>query len=174
LLAAAAGGAGVWYFGSDRGRADDGPVAGAGAGAGPGGEPDGGALVIADPPATPDAGAPEPVVDAGPSMVTVSVSTSPRGARVYVEDRGEVCSETPCDFETPAGEAITVRARRGRYQGETEITPEDETEALEVEMRRIRPAGGRGRGRGRGRGGEQSGGGGGGGSGDLKIPDIFR
>ncbi|MEQ9081005.1 MAG: serine/threonine-protein kinase [Sandaracinaceae bacterium] len=168
LVAVAVGGGVVWYLGQN-GETD--PT---------GGEPIANAPVdsgvVAALPATPDAGvAAAPEVDAGPAMVTVSVNNEP-SVRVYVEDRGEVCAETPCSFETLAGENITVRARRGRHQGEMEIAPTENT-AIQLAMQRIRPSGGRGGGGGSKQGGgDTSGGGsrGGGGSGDLKIPDIFR
>ena len=140
----------------------------------------GAALVIGEPPHPTDAGGPvaPPVVDAGPAMVLVSVNTSPSGARLFVEDRGEVCDATPCSFETTPGEAITVRASRGRTQGEAQLSPTENT-TIQLEMHRVAPTGGGGGGRrsggGRSGGGQSGGGGGGGGgSGDLKIPDIFR
>lgn len=170
VLAAAAGGASVWYVASNRARGD----AETTGNVGPAAHEDSGlALAAGDPPhdtAARDAGAAvvvhEPAaVDAGPAMVTVSVSTEPAGARVWIVGRGEICAETPCSFDTPLGEAITVRARRGRAEAESELTPTANT-MVQLEMRPVRHGGGGGRGE-----REQSGGGA---TGDLKIPDIFR
>jgi serine/threonine-protein kinase len=112
--------------------------------------------------------APEPAVDAGPAMVTVSVSTSPDGARVFVVGRGGVCSETPCSFETPAGQPVTVRARRGRAEADSVITPAANT-VMQLELRSPRAPAARHGGSSR-QGGESTGSM----TGDLKIPDIFR
>lgn len=168
LVALAVGGGAVWYLGQD-GETDPGggdPIAN---------EPtDAGVTLAAAGPADSGVAAPEEV-DAGPQTVTVSVNNTP-SVRVYVEGRGEVCDSTPCSFETDPGETITVRARRGRHQGEMEITPSENT-AIQLAMQRVRPSGGGGGSSKQGGGGQTGGGGGsrgGGGSGDLKIPDIFR
>ncbi len=135
-------------------------------------------LVIAQPPPTPpspDSGPAEVVVeavDAGPAMVTVSVSTTPTGARVWVEDRGNVCESTPCRFETLAGAPITVRARLGRFDGESEIAPAENT-TIQLAMVRRRRGGGNGH-SGNGQTKNSHGGGGRRFGGDLKTPDIFR
>jgi serine/threonine-protein kinase len=126
-------------------------------------------------PAMPDVGPPDvpaPVVDApadldaGPQRVSIRLETNPAGARVWVVDRGDVCAETPCSFELPAGEEVIVRAARGRARGEISLTP---TEGMAPVVLRLvarpvddavddRPGGG---------------GTGGTGGGDLKFPDIF-
>ncbi len=112
-----------------------------------------------------DAGAERPTpVDAGPRMVAVHVATSQDGARVWVVDRGDVCTETPCSFESEAGVAITLRARRGRAEGELAITPEADTHVtIALVARRPTKSGG-----------DPGGSDPGGGHGDLKIPDVFR
>jgi serine/threonine-protein kinase len=180
VLAAALGGGLVWYLGQgsarDSGASQDATTT-VGSAPDPNADPastaDTGVPVAAP---DPDAGArpteapvaePTPVVDAGPARVTVHVATTPEGARVYVADRGEVCRDTPCSFETNAGQAITVRATRGRAEGEQQVTPTGETH-LSFELRA--PRGGS-----RPGGSEQSSGGSGGrGIGDLKIPDFAR
>lgn len=104
--------------------------------------------------------------DAGPAQVTVNVTTTPEGARVYVVDRGEVCRETPCSFQTPSGIPISIRASRGRAQAEAERTPTEST-SLSLELRAPRgggPSGAR-------VGGTETAGRG---IGDLKIPDFAR
>ena len=134
---------------------------------GPATTPDSGPPALPDsgPPDTgmPDVGAP----DAGPARASIRFETNPSGARVWIVDRGDVCTETPCTFELPAGQEVTIRAARGRARGEITLTP---TEGMPpVELRLIaRPPGGGG-------GDEEPGGGGTGGTGggDLKIPDIF-
>jgi serine/threonine protein kinase len=109
---------------------------------------------------------PPPEVDAGPRRVSIRFETNPTGARVWVVDRGDVCTETPCSFELPAGEEVVVRAARGRARGELRLTP---TEGMAPVLLRLvarpveeavddRPGGG---------------GTGGTGGGDLKVPDIF-
>jgi serine/threonine-protein kinase len=164
VMAAAAGGATVWYLGSHPG-ANDNPVrtvnpTNLGA--------DAGRLVIADRPHDEDAGAGQIAapIDAGPAMVNVDLRTDPGGAHVWVVGRGEVCAMTPCTFQTLAGQRITVRARNGHREGEAEMTPTSDT-VMQLAMQRTGGGGG-GRKQGQGTGGS------GGGSGDLKIPDIFR
>ncbi|MDQ3035555.1 MAG: hypothetical protein M3Y87_24325, partial [Myxococcota bacterium] len=108
--------------------------------------------------------------DAGPSMVSVRVLTSPAGARVWIVGRGDVCQETPCSFETAPGEAITVRVRRGRSEGEVELTPEaGDAPEITIPMRSSGGGGGHSK-----QSGDREPSGGGGGHGDLKIPDVFR
>jgi hypothetical protein len=94
------------------------------------------------------------------------VSTDPAGARVWVVGRGEVCERSPCSFQTEIGRPITVRARSGRAEGESELTPAANT-MVQLELRPVRRAPHRGDHEGGGHGG-------GGTTGDLKIPDIFR
>ncbi|MFO0685317.1 MAG: serine/threonine-protein kinase [Sandaracinus sp.] len=111
----------------------------------------------------------EPAVeqDAGPLRVTVHVETTPSGARISVADRGEVCEESPCDFDAPAGQEITIRAALRRAHGETHIIPLEGMAPVSIRLQARPPGGG--------------GGGGGGdddtihgtGGGDLKTPDIF-
>jgi tRNA A-37 threonylcarbamoyl transferase component Bud32 len=171
LLAAIAGGATVWYIGSQSAADEDRPTPPVGSH-----EADDVDPVPVEEPAVPDAGAevaevppPQPMaIDAGPASVTINVQTNPSGAHVYVLDRGQVCDATPCSFETIAGQAITVRARGARSAGESRLTPtENTTISLELRPDRRPPR----------EGGDRPEGGGnhqGGGSGDLKIPDIFR
>lgn len=175
---AAVAAVGLWLASSNGAVADG--AGGEGAGATPVAEPPGeDAEVAVVEPVAVDAGAVEVragggaeqgEADAGsaavaaPSSVAVRVVTRPEGARVWVVGRGDVCQETPCSFETAPGERITVRARRGRAEGEVEITPAGATD-LTIPLRAI------------GGGGptkQQQSGGGGGGHGDLKIPDVFR
>ena len=100
------------------------------------------------------------------ASVTVRVNTRPSGARVWVVGRGDVCQETPCAFETPAGERITVRARRGRAEGEIEFLPEpfedEEPREITIALRAPRSDSSP-------RGESEPPG-----HGDLKIPDVFR
>jgi serine/threonine-protein kinase len=137
--------------------------------------PDAGPREVAAAPATLDVGPPDayatavdaaPELDAGPRRVSIRLETNPAGARVWVVDRGDVCAETPCSFELPAGEEVVVRAARGRARGEVRLTP---TEGMApVTLRLVarpvddavddRPGGG---------------GTGGTGGGVLKVPDIF-
>jgi serine/threonine-protein kinase len=55
--------------------------------------------------------------------VVVRVVTHPEGALVTIDDRGTVCDETPCEFRTPIGEAITLRARRARASASRTFRP---------------------------------------------------
>jgi len=77
---------------------------------------------LAEPPPPPEVGAPP-----APTTVPVHVETVPAGATVVLSGGLEGCSPTPCDFDAPRGEAIEVRARRGRMEGTTEVTPTGET-----------------------------------------------
>ncbi|MCC6873747.1 MAG: serine/threonine protein kinase [Sandaracinaceae bacterium] len=159
------GGGGAWYV--LRSAPDDG--GGIAHSQNPPPAADAGSPLAVDPPAAgPDAGAviATPAVDAGPAMVTINVATDPPGARVFVDERGEVCEATPCSFTTAPGQPLLIRARRGRSEGESQITPTADM-AVPIAMRLRRPAGGGG-------GDTQQGGGGHQGGGDLKIPDIFR
>jgi tRNA A-37 threonylcarbamoyl transferase component Bud32 len=160
LLAAVLGGGGVWYFATQAAGEEEASQS----------AHDAGPLLEPVLPREPDAGAlvePEPAVavDAGPAMVTISVQTTPSGAGVFVEGRGQVCDASPCSFDTLAGQEILVRARGGRASAELRLTPSQNT-MLPLELRpdRVRTP----------RQGETPRGGGGGGGGDLKIPDIFR
>ncbi len=122
-------------------------------------EPDAGPPVIEEP----DAGAP----DAGPARVAIRMETNPSGARVWIVDRGDVCTETPCTFELPAGQEVTIRAARGRARGEVTLTPSEGMAPVTLRLVARPPSGGGGD--------DDPGGGGTGGTGggDLKIPDIF-
>lgn len=125
----------------------------------------GAGAAVADAVGDRDAGATGLETPSTPGEVEVRVVTQPAGARVWVDGRGDVCAETPCAFRTPPGAAITVRARRGRAEGEIVITPAGPTE---IAIPLVARAGG---------GGSHSKTGGGGGDlghGDLKIPDVFR
>jgi len=107
-------------------------------------------------------------------------TTTPQGATVFVEGRGEVCAASPCQFEVPASsEPITLRANSGRYQAELSLIPSDD-QTLPLTLRPAR--GGRRRGR-AGRGASQteasdpapsSGRRRRGGPNDLKIPRMFE
>lgn len=124
---------------------------------------------LAPTPAAPTPAAPPEPTPAAPTLVDVRVETRPSGARVFIEGGAE-CPESPCTLQATAGEVVTIRARRGRMVGSTEITPEGAT-AVQIAlvarrggrrtngstpmttmspMNNMRP------------------------SGDLKIPDIFR
>ena len=166
ILAAALGGGAVWYFGN-QGAAHEGGTGGIVATPLRPSAPDAGAEAAAA--AEPDAGSvqaePAPEPDAGPPRVSVTVATSPQGARVFVVGRGEVCEATPCAFHTTPGEPITVRARRGRSEAESELTPTANT-MMQLELRPAR--GGRTPERGGQGGGRNIGGG------ELKVPPIFR
>lgn len=77
------------------------------------------------------------VLDAGtarpspPPSVTVSVTTTPSGARIEVDGVGTVCVTTPCSFETPAGQSIRLRARKGRLSAVRDLEP---VQAMAVEL----------------------------------------
>jgi hypothetical protein len=90
-------------------------------------------------PAAVDAPADGPA-DAGPARVSISVATSPEGARVEVLGRGEVCAASPCSFETSVGVPISLRATLGRAEATAEVTPTANT-VLSLEMRAPRTAG---------------------------------
>jgi hypothetical protein len=177
LLAAA--GAGWWWLAtpgpsaSDAANSDDGGLTVVARDAAPdgqvlgaGGGPDGaGASVDAGlrDDTTVDAGRADAGAEPSPAeaVVTVQVTTTPPGAHVFVEGRGEVCASTPCAFETAATpDEITVRARSGRNEASRRIRPLEVRElALRIEPRRGAP---------RSTGATSTGGTG---HGDLKIPD---
>jgi serine/threonine-protein kinase len=176
----AVGGAAAWFLKSQ-----------AGDGAGPASDPSavgtlsgdgGGAAVAID--AALAAGPPDlgvfsvPVVGSGgadaqddagadtaapaPAEVVVRVVTHPEGALVTIDDRGTVCEETPCEFRTPVGEAITLRARRARASASRTFRPLAD---MEVDLTLT---GGRSGSRG---GGSPGGSDDGPGLGELKTPD---
>jgi hypothetical protein len=79
-----------------------------------------------------------------------------------VDGKGTVCPRSPCSFETPRGEDIMIRARRGSATASRELRP-DETMTLEMAL--IRRPRERPSGDGRTGGAMAS---------DLKTPEIFR
>jgi serine/threonine-protein kinase len=119
--------------------------------------------------AAPETAAPETTAPAEPERVQITVETDPAGASVSVEGRGEVCESTPCTFDHPRGEELSLRARHGRASATKTITPE-ETMTIELALTGGRSGGGH-----RG-GGSKTGGGAssGGSAGDLKIPSIWQ
>jgi serine/threonine-protein kinase len=106
-----------------------------------------------------------PEEDTGPRRIVVQVETEPGGARVSVVDRGEVCETTPCSFEAPAGQEITIRAVAGRARGETRIIPVEGIAPVSIRLVAHRPTAGSPE--------EQDTVHHGTGPGDLKTPDIF-
>ncbi len=106
-----------------------------------------------------------------PSLVSVRVSTQPSGAEIEVDGRGVVCDPSPCSFDASPGEALRIRARRGRLVASRDLEP---TEAMEIEMVLSRRGGGarpHGEGNGNGNGSQGTGGHS---SNDLKIPDWAK
>ncbi len=70
-----------------------------------------------------------PAAEPAPApVVAVRVSTTPKGARVSAEGRGQVCSATPCEFDTPVDEPIVVRAALGGASASQELVPAEPTE----------------------------------------------
>lgn len=159
-------------------------VAGAGIGAyfalaGKGSAADAGvAASIPQPPPPPpvveavDAGATVAVVDAGidagPSMVALTVETRPEGAEVSVVGTDTRCAPSPCSIEVTVGEAITLHAEQGRYRGDLEITP-TQTMGVLIPLSSSRTTS-----RDTSGGATMAGGAMTGGRDDLRIPDIFR
>ena len=111
-----------------------------------------------------DAAVVAPAVDAGPLRVSIHVETTPSGARLSVEDRGEVCEETPCDFDAPAGQEITLHASLRRARGETHLIPIEGMAPVSIRLVAHAPSA-------TGTGGDDTVHGTG--PGDLKTPDIF-
>jgi tRNA A-37 threonylcarbamoyl transferase component Bud32 len=72
--------------------------------------------------------------DSGPARISLHLSTTPPGARVWVVDRGDVCQETPCTFEAPAGQEMVIRAQLRRARGEITVTPTAETGPLSIRL----------------------------------------
>jgi serine/threonine-protein kinase len=75
---------------------------------------------VPDEPAVPDERTEVP-----PTTVPLSVATRPGdGATIQVEGHPELgCEATPCTIDVPTGAPLTLRAVRGRYAGEIEVTP---------------------------------------------------
>ena len=94
---------------------------------------------------------PDPVIE----LVKVSIISSPSGAVVEIEGKGQVCSETPCELDLEAGETVEITGRHGKRKQTITFTPSDQNKNLELSLK-ARPAGG-----------GKSGGG-------LKIPDLFK
>ncbi len=174
LLAVAGLGAAGWYFALGPGADPATPTAGHQ----PAADPDAGLAIAEPPPSPPDSGAPAPLEDAGPRLVTLRVNTNPSGARVYVVGRGEVCSASPCEFQLPASnEPITVRATAGRASGELQVIAADDMSLGPMNLSRGAQAGGGSRRRSSGGGGDTQTGGGArrrGGTNDLKFPEMFE
>jgi eukaryotic-like serine/threonine-protein kinase len=61
--------------------------------------------------ATPPPPAALDVPDTAPTTVAVTLRTQPSGARAEIDGVGQVCARTPCVFEAPAGQEITLRVR---------------------------------------------------------------
>jgi serine/threonine-protein kinase len=76
-----------------------------------------------DVPVIPDE--PDEATEVQPTTVPLSVATRPGdGATIQVEGHPELgCEATPCTIDVPTGAPITLRAVRGRYAGEIEVTP---------------------------------------------------
>ncbi|MBK8173287.1 MAG: serine/threonine protein kinase [Sandaracinaceae bacterium] len=76
------------------------------------------------PPALPDVPDAGPAIDAGdPRAAIVYVLTVPEdGATVTVANHPEIsCPASPCQFDARAGDALLVRARKGRLNGEQAV-----------------------------------------------------
>ena len=81
-----------------------------------------------------DAAVDEPVADATPAMVQLSVTTTPPGARVSVNGALKE-GMTPMTLELPPGEDVVVGVARTCYQAASrEVTVTDELAPLEVEL----------------------------------------
>jgi hypothetical protein len=84
----------------------------------------------------------EPEVQPEPTLVALTFETETPGARlVFIGNDVLECEATPCTVEVFPGESLDVRARRGQWRGELEVTPEA-TATLEIPMhrRRVSPA----------------------------------
>jgi eukaryotic-like serine/threonine-protein kinase len=71
-----------------------------------------------------------------PRVAIISVDTEPAGARVEVEGRGVVCEASPCSFESPVGQNLRIRARRGAMYRVYDYTPSGDAR---VSLRLVRP-----------------------------------
>ncbi len=163
-LALGGGGLGIWYAMGGSATADGAghetlPVTTVGTAPPDASEADDAGPAIAEDAAAPVAD------DTGPHRILVHVITTPTGATVRVDDRGEVCAETPCDFEAAAGQEITVRASLRRAHGETHIIPIEGMEPVSIRLVAHQPSGSSG--------GPDPTTAHGTGPGDLKTPDIF-
>jgi serine/threonine protein kinase len=68
------------------------------------------------------------------SVSTVHVTTQPQGARVTVRGRGEVCSSTPCRFETSRAKEISLRAELGQVSATKVFTPSESSMTINFKM----------------------------------------
>ncbi len=68
-------------------------------------------------------------------LVQLTVDTRPSGAAVTLDSGEEVCSVTPCVFDTPAGKPLVLLAVKGRLKGRMEVRPLRSTR-VEIPMRR--------------------------------------
>jgi hypothetical protein len=124
VLLVGGGAAGVFFA-----LRDDGAVADAGDTTGTARpiEPD--VTPVDDPPDVPvvpdEPDEPDEPTEVQPTTVPLSVATRPGdGASIRVEGHPELgCEATPCTIDVPTGAPITLRAVRGRYAGEIEVTP---------------------------------------------------
>lgn len=83
-------------------------------------------------PAAVTAQAPLPVAQAQePERVTIRVTTQPTGARVQTADGMQVCTTTPCTFDVIQDAPLALRARHGRREARTTLTP---TAATDVHL----------------------------------------
>ncbi len=103
-----------------------------------------------DPPAEPprdtaaaSGGAPDGIDDAAPKMVAVRVQTDPKGAVVMIEDKGQVCSRTPCQVDLPAGISVEISAKSGKKAGKMTFTPSEQNKELVLSLKRSRDSGSR-------------------------------
>lgn len=124
VLLVGGGAAGVFFA-----LKDDGAVAEAGDTTGTARpiEPD--VTPVDDPPDEPvepdEPDEPDEPTEVQSTTVPLSVATRPGdGAEIRVEGHPELgCDATPCTIDVPTGAPITLRAVRGRYAGEIEVTP---------------------------------------------------
>ena len=69
-----------------------------------------------------------------PDLVQVSVSSTPEGAIVEIEGKGQVCPTTPCSFPAARGEPLTLLVTHGKTTKKETITPEDDLTELAVKL----------------------------------------
>jgi len=106
------------------------PLFGSGNGAGAREEPRTAAPIVAEAIEPLEDDTPGVGVEPAPQSVEVHVASVPAGAAISLDDGSEACAATPCTLQVVPGTTLVLRAKLGKREGRTAITPTDEETVL--------------------------------------------